>query len=228
MKIVGVLKPTGTADDRALFMNIEGFYLMPGHSLGPQDEEADANSKETAEEKKAREDKEEEEEHAQEQELDKQLAAGTAKPLPTAKREVTSILVLCNSPLGPQYLDFKVNKGKGRIAQSVAPAARLRCCSIVLWADSRGVVGADGASSDCGGHQHFGEHLNSMTERSHDIAVMRALGESQGGDGHHLGGIDFAFTGWRFDWHFVGAWRDWPGEPVCGRANGNCTEFAGV
>jgi putative ABC transport system permease protein len=32
VKIVGILKPTGTPNDRALFMNIEGFYLLDGHS----------------------------------------------------------------------------------------------------------------------------------------------------------------------------------------------------
>ncbi len=26
--IVGILKPTGTANDRALFTNMEGFYLL--------------------------------------------------------------------------------------------------------------------------------------------------------------------------------------------------------
>lgn len=31
-KIVGVLKPTGTANDRALFINIEGFYLLENHA----------------------------------------------------------------------------------------------------------------------------------------------------------------------------------------------------
>lgn len=31
-KIVGILKPTGTANDRALFINIEGFYLLDNHA----------------------------------------------------------------------------------------------------------------------------------------------------------------------------------------------------
>jgi putative ABC transport system permease protein len=31
-KIVGVLKPTGTPNDRALFINMEGFYLLRGHA----------------------------------------------------------------------------------------------------------------------------------------------------------------------------------------------------
>lgn len=32
VKIVGLLAPTGTPNDRAIFMNIEGFYLLDGHS----------------------------------------------------------------------------------------------------------------------------------------------------------------------------------------------------
>jgi len=40
-KIVGVLKPTGTANDRALFINIEGFYLLENHAK-PLDEVAAA------------------------------------------------------------------------------------------------------------------------------------------------------------------------------------------
>jgi putative ABC transport system permease protein len=30
--VVGILKPTGTPNDRALFINIEGFYLLRGHA----------------------------------------------------------------------------------------------------------------------------------------------------------------------------------------------------
>ncbi|HWB12399.1 MAG TPA: FtsX-like permease family protein [Pirellulales bacterium] len=31
-KVVGILKPTGTPNDRALFINMEGFYLLRGHA----------------------------------------------------------------------------------------------------------------------------------------------------------------------------------------------------
>lgn len=31
-KVVGILAPTGTANDRALFINIEGFFLLEGHA----------------------------------------------------------------------------------------------------------------------------------------------------------------------------------------------------
>ena len=32
VKVVGILKPTGTPNDQAIFMNLEGFYLLDGHS----------------------------------------------------------------------------------------------------------------------------------------------------------------------------------------------------
>ena len=35
-KVVGVLAPTGTANDRAMFINIEGFYLLEGHARPSQ------------------------------------------------------------------------------------------------------------------------------------------------------------------------------------------------
>ncbi|MEZ6089979.1 MAG: hypothetical protein R3C05_18525 [Pirellulaceae bacterium] len=34
-KVVGVLAPTGTPNDRATFVNMEGFYLMEGHAKPP-------------------------------------------------------------------------------------------------------------------------------------------------------------------------------------------------
>lgn len=176
--IVGILKPTGTADDRALFMNIEGFYLLPGHALSPdgQKTESEGDRTKTKEEIEA----EEKREHEEEQELERQLEQGTAKPLPVDRREVTSILVLCNNPVGPQYLDFKINKGKERIAQAVAPAREVGMLMnsivgplrVVLLVLTVLVVIVAGISI-------LVSIYNSMNERSHDIAVMRALGASR-------------------------------------------------
>src|SRR4029079_6080708 len=41
--VVGILKPSGTPNDRAVFINMEGFYLMEGHSE-PVDAEAQAKA----------------------------------------------------------------------------------------------------------------------------------------------------------------------------------------
>ncbi len=181
VKIVGILKPTGTADDRALFMNIEGFYLMPGHSLASHDVSDETKGNETPGGAAGTESEAEEaHEHELERALDLQLARGQAKPLPAEQREVTSILVLCKGPLEAQDLNFKINKGKSRIAQAVAPAREVGLLMnsivgpmrVVLLVLTVLVVIVAGISI-------LVSIYNSMAERSHDIAVMRALGASR-------------------------------------------------
>jgi putative ABC transport system permease protein len=100
--------------------------------------------------------------------------------LPINQREVTSILVLCKDPLGPLALDMAINKGEDRIAQSVAPAREVSILlnsivgplRIVLLVLTVLVVIVAGISI-------LVSIYNSMSERSHDIAVMRALGASR-------------------------------------------------
>ncbi len=221
-KLVGILKPTGTANDRAVFINIEGFYRLEGHALGEEEHHADAHHdekageakpqaavtaehKDDAEHKRAAAVKHEhhdEAEHAHDKEH-KHADHGDEKhpvdakhsehdhrhghdhehavePLPVEQREVTSILVLCNSPLGPEFLNFKINKGKDQVAQAVAPTREVDVLlsnfvgpiRIVLLVLTVLVVIVAGISI-------LVSIYNSMTERSHDIAVMRALGASR-------------------------------------------------
>jgi putative ABC transport system permease protein len=191
VKVVGILKPTGTANDRALFMNMEGFYLLPGHALSPHHQEGAGKGGEpaTGAAGQAGEhgvanhtESEAEEAHEQvlKQELARQVTQGEVKPLPIDQREVTSILVLCNSPFGPTVLDTAVNKGQGRIAQSVAPARVVTMLldsivgpvRVVLLVLTVLIVIVAGISI-------LVSIYNSMSERSHDIAVMRALGASR-------------------------------------------------
>jgi putative ABC transport system permease protein len=169
-KLVGILKPTGTANDRAVFINIEGFYLLEGHALSPDDEPEDEAQTVDAQEH--------EDEHADEAEHNHQHAH---TPLPIAQREVTSILVLCNSPLGPTALDYAINKGEDRIAQTVAPAREVAVLMnsivgpvrVILLVLTVLIIIVAGVSI-------LVSIYNSMSERSHDIAVMRALGASRG------------------------------------------------
>ena len=123
---------------------------------------------------------EEEHEHELERELDRQLEHGEAKPLPEDQREVTSILVLCKN-FGEMRLMNDINKGKGRIAQAVAPAREVTTLMdrivgpirIVLLVLTVLIIIVAGISI-------LVSIYNSMSERSHDIAVMRALGASRG------------------------------------------------
>jgi putative ABC transport system permease protein len=179
VKIVGVLKPTGTANDRALFMNIEGFYLIPGHALSPHHEEETAEGGEQGGADHKASAAEEEHERTLELELEHQLEHGEAKPLPEAQREVTSILVLCKN-FGELRLMNDINKGKGRIAQAVAPAREVTTLMdrivgpirFVLMVLTVLIIIVAGISI-------LVSIYNSMSERSHDIAVMRALGASR-------------------------------------------------
>jgi putative ABC transport system permease protein len=220
-KLVGILKPTGTANDRAVFINIEGFYRLEGHALTEKDEHHEdehhdekagdakpqaaltteqkdaAAHKEAAaekhephdeadhdrspEHKEADHDHEEHHTNAEHSEHEHEHHHEHAiEPLPVEQREVTSILVLCNSPLGPEFLNFKINKGKDQIAQAVAPAREVNVLlssfvgpiRIVLLVLTVLVVIVAGISI-------LVSIYNSMTERSHDIAVMRALGASR-------------------------------------------------
>jgi putative ABC transport system permease protein len=172
-KVVGILKPTGTANDRAVFINIEGFYLLEGHASLPDEEEqaatgAPADNGQTAQ---AAAGPHSEEPHSH----------GGHVPLPIEQREVTSILVLCNSPLAPTVLEDAFNRDNDPLAQSVAPAREVALLMnsivgpvrIILLVLTVLIVIVAGVSI-------LVSIYNSMSERSHDIAVMRALGASRG------------------------------------------------
>ncbi len=199
-KVVGVLEPTGTANDRAVFINIEGFYLLEGHALMPHDDEvanhdsdtAPAASDETApgEQQSLNEPAVADgntDEHASDdsaaaiERYNEHTHANAHEPLAIEQRELTSILVLCNSPLGPTVLDTVINKGEDRIAQAVAPTREIASLldrvvgpmRLVLLVLTIMIVIVAGISI-------LVSMYNSMSERSHDIAVMRALGASRG------------------------------------------------
>jgi len=163
-EIIGVLAPTGTANDRAMFINVEGFYLLEGHALAPKEGAEDAVSS-----------------HADIEPAEHDTSvSGQPAPLPEAQREVTSILVRCSPDhfTAPMTIEKGVNKGI--VAQAVAPVnaverlqenfiAPMRILLLVLTVLVVVVAGISILVSI----------YNSMSERSHDIAVMRALGASR-------------------------------------------------
>jgi putative ABC transport system permease protein len=237
-EVVGILKPTGTANVRAVFINIEGFYLLEGHALAEEKEhgsgkkahsheqpagtkaddhadhehhakagskanehaghehstehKADEHAKSAHAEKEGSAHEHDDHQHA----ADKHSGEAHAdhqhddhghhhhhhatEPLPIDQREVTSILVLCKNNLVPRQLDLLINKGEDRIAQAVAPTREVTMLlnsivgplRIVLLVLTVLVVIVAGISI-------LVSIYNSMSERSHDIAVMRALGASR-------------------------------------------------
>jgi putative ABC transport system permease protein len=162
--VVGILEPTGTSNDRALFINIEGFYLLAGHARAPK--EGAAVAKPAASIATAR----------------GESHVDHPAPLPEDQREITSILVRCKQDqlMAPMAIEMGVNKGEDRSAQAVAPVnvverlkesflAPMRMVLLVLTVMIVVVAGISILVSI----------YNSMSERSHDIAVMRALGASR-------------------------------------------------
>jgi putative ABC transport system permease protein len=152
-EIVGVLAPTGTANDRALFINMEGFFLLEGHALSP-------TVQESAEQPAA--------------------SDGAIKPLPESQRSVTAVLLRLRSPVMATFVEVGLNRGEDRGAKAIAPAFvinqlqsnfldPLRLVLLVLTVLIVVVAGISILVSI----------YNSMSERAHDIAVMRALGASR-------------------------------------------------
>ncbi len=162
--VVGVLEPTGTANDRALFINAEGFYLLEGHARAPKDGAADSSAQ------------------AEVADQTQTSQSGQPAPLPEAQREVTSILVRCKADqmMAPMAVEMGVNKGEDLTGQAVAPvnvverlqASFIEPMRVLLLVLTVLIIVVAGISI-------LVSIYNSMSERSHDIAVMRALGASR-------------------------------------------------
>jgi putative ABC transport system permease protein len=169
-KVVGVLKPTGTANDRALFANMEGFFLLEGHALAPAAEDPESQDSETA--------------NTPREPLGPTIGydndGNPVEPLPEAQREVTAMLVLAKDSTNAMVLSSSIQKGVDRSIQAVPPSsvvtqlldkffAPVRVILLVLTSLIV-IVAAIGILVSI---------YNSMAERKHDIAVMRALGASR-------------------------------------------------
>jgi putative ABC transport system permease protein len=160
--VVGVLEPTGTPNDRALFVNMDGFYEIHEHEHAQQESarqpEASADP-----EKQAAQAAHEHDEH----EHDK-------------NKQVTAILV-CINPLPPGRAEVVAKLvNQGNVAQAAVPVRVIaelfegiigKIEGILLIMSVLVVVVA--------GMGIMVSIYNSMSERRHEIAIMRALGASR-------------------------------------------------
>jgi putative ABC transport system permease protein len=155
-KIVGILKRMGTPNDRAAFVNMEGFFLIPDHARGHV-EEAPAKPGED------------------------NSAEVLKEPLPEDQREVTSILIRnASTPDAPAELlapDLIKAVNKDFVAQAIQPIREIsvlndtfiRPTQLLMLVLSVLIVIVAGVGI-------MVSIYNSMSERRHEIAVMRALG----------------------------------------------------
>lgn len=153
-KIVGILQPTGTPNDRAAFINIEGFYLMDKHAR-------EAVDLLHPDEKKVQ--------------VDKKVGLDQPDRLPLEKRDVSAVLVKTSEGIFAIQLGWEFNKRPSTQAVSpieeigkllqlfVTPFRNIMLVLTVLVC----IVSAISILVSI---------YNSMSERRRDIAVMRALG----------------------------------------------------
>jgi putative ABC transport system permease protein len=172
--VVGILEPTGTPNDRAIFVNLEGFYLLENHAkpdaevLGPGQAGLVRHAGGGDEHKESHD-------VVYEGKEDRVLEHHDLTPLPEERRELTAVLVRTSSPAASIRLPNLINEGT--VAQAVLPVREIRELFDVIVGPIETVllvltalivvVSAVGILVSI---------YISMNERRREIAVMRALG----------------------------------------------------
>ena len=173
--VVGILAPTGTPNDRAVFINMEGFYLMEDHAKPlPKDEQAEAerNDDQNAGNFAGLLDG-----SAQPEEVYDHVI-GRQEPLPVEQREVTAILLRTINPIVAYGLPNTINEGGE--AQCVAPIREIANLFAIFVDPVLGaLLGITALVCVVSGVSILVSIYNSMSDRKRDIAVMRALGASR-------------------------------------------------
>jgi putative ABC transport system permease protein len=154
--VVGIVDPTGTPNDRAVFVNMEGFYLMDDHAKPLEEgEEEGGTSGEIA--------------------AAKPVVSKRPDPLPTEQREITAMLVRTTSPLVTPGLQNNINEGP--FAQAVLPIQEIfNLLEFIVGPIKRLLLALTVMICVVSGISILVSIYNSMSERRRDIAVMRALG----------------------------------------------------
>jgi len=166
--VAGILDWSGTPNDRALFVNMEGFFLLKGHALAVKDADnktidpmtlpapdmpaipvADASP------------------------LAK--ARRNVRPLPYAQREITAMLVRTVNPLVAPGLRNNINEGL--VGRAVLPIDEIYSLFTTIVGPIQSVLLMI-TLMICvvSGVGILVSIYNSMSDRRHEIAVMRALG----------------------------------------------------
>ncbi len=169
--VVGVLRPSGTPNDRAVFVNIEGFLLLEGHAKPLAAEVTGTPLPTSVVPTYQSVDPEPSLDEVSKLEEDRRRLL----PLDLEQREVTSILIKTVHPAVAMSLKNTVNEGDK--AQAVMPVSEIfglfrtfvDPIQWVLLVITAMVCFTSGVSI-------LVSIYNSMSDRKHEIAVMRALG----------------------------------------------------
>lgn len=183
----GVLAPTGTPNDRAVFVNMEGFYLLDGHAKDPP---AAASATVDAHDHSLTE-PHDEAEHAHgddaaaigkpaQEDHDAHAApdhghAHAHTPLPKSQREVTAVLIRTSNLMAGMTLPRLINEGP--VAQAVQPQREIA----ILFSGLVGNLEWLLLALSClvilvAGIGIMVSMYNSMSDRRREIGILRALG----------------------------------------------------
>jgi len=170
--VVGILALSGTPNDRAVFVNMEGFYLMEDHALdlkkGEDEEDPEAAADEAAETNA--DPMHDDHQHDLEQKIE---------PLPVEQRQITSMLARTNSPIVVPGLVKTINREKE--AQAVLPVEEIYgLFNVIVRPIQNALLLLTGMICLVSGVSILVSIYNSMSDRRHEIAVMRALGAGRG------------------------------------------------
>lgn len=164
-EVAGILKSTGTPIDRAVFIHLNGFFLIPGH-LKPI-EEARKRLEELG------------------LEVDHSVKEGVAldeveadKQVPIEQKEVTAILLKFKHQTTAVLLQSRINESS--VAQAANPIQQINKLMgsvvgnvrIALLVMTAMIILVSGVGI-------FVSIYNSMSDRRREIAIMRALGASR-------------------------------------------------
>ena len=167
--VVGILDRTGTPNDRAVFVNIEGFYLMTDHAkpIEAEDDEAEEAEEDAADVL------------AEDVAVVEVPDQGRLQPLPIEQREVTAILIRTVNPLYAVTMPNSINEGP--VGQAVLPTSEIYSLfGTIVQPILRVLVLLTAMICIVSGVSILVSIYNSMSDRRHEIAVMRALGARRG------------------------------------------------
>ena len=168
--IVGVLEPTGTPNDRAAFVNLEGFYLMGGHAKPIEEKGAEGGDAAQGDAEAA---------GAEADRAAEASEAGRLQPLSIPQREVTSILVRNGVPMLAPGMQNAINESVR--AQAAAPIGEItKLMEYIVGPLLKAVMAITLITCVVAAVGVLVAIYNSMNDRRRDIAVMRALGARRG------------------------------------------------
>lgn len=197
--VVGILAPTGTPHDRAVFVNIEGFYLMDDHAK-PIEEGLEATGDESATEEGAADgslvDATDSLASTPEDQAEPNATTAVSRDsLPMEQREVTALLIRTDSedPIVGSTMIGLVNNGgwlepvlrssqfrpvRAQVApQAVSPIYEITSLFLNIVDPIRWILlGLTILICIVSGISILVGIYNSMNQRRHEIAVLRALG----------------------------------------------------